>query len=139
MKFLRKDKNLIEHYRASAAFTVFDLIAVALVVFAVTVCISALSPSEEAAYAYVYVDGKETGIYPLDSDRETYLLDGRVTLTIADGAIAVTDNDCPNGVCVKTGFISEAGERIVCVPNKISVVLRSEDGSDIYVTGGGGL
>ncbi len=140
MKFLRKDKNLIEHYRKSAAFTAFDLVLVALIVFAVTVCAGALSPTEkeDAAFAYVYIDGKETGRYSLESDREIPLLDGRVTLTVSDGAVAVTENDCPNGICVKTGFISKAGERIVCVPNKISVVLRADDGSGIYVTGGGG-
>ena len=113
MKFLRKDKNLIEHYRKSAPFTAFDIVLVALMVFAVTVCVGALSPKEEAAFAYVYVDGREAGRYALASDREIPLLDGRV--------------------------ISKAGERIVCVPNKISVVLRADDGSSgIYVTGGGG-
>lgn len=138
MKFLRKDINLIEHYRKSAAFTAFDLVLVALIVFAVTVCVGALSPTEDAAFAYVYIDGKETGRYALESDREIPLLDGRVTLTVSDGAVAITENDCPNGICVKTGFISKAGERIVCVPNKISVVLRADDGSGIYVTGGVG-
>lgn len=139
MKFLRKDKNLIEHYRKSAPFTAFDLVLVALIVFAVTVCVGALSPTEEAAFAYVYVDGREAGRYALASDREIHLLDGRVTLTVSDGAVAITENDCPNGICLKTGYISKAGERIVCVPNKISVVLRADDGSSgIYVTGGGG-
>lgn len=141
MKFLRKDKNLIEHYRKSAAFTAFDLVLVALIVFAVTVCAGALSPTEkeDAAFAYVYIDGKEAGRYSLESDREIPLLDGRVTLTVSDGAVAITENDCPNGICLKTGYISKAGERIVCVPNKISVVLRADDGSSgIYVTGGGG-
>lgn len=139
MKFLRKDKNLIEHYRKSAPFTAFDLVLVALIVFAVTVCVGALSPKEEAAFACVYVDGREAGRYALASDREIPLLDGRVTLTVSDGAVAITENDCPNGICLKTGYISKAGERIVCVPNKISVVLRADDGSSgIYVTGGGG-
>lgn len=138
MKFLPKDKNLIEHYRKSPAFTATDLILAALIVFAVTVCVTYLFPTESAAAAYVYVNGKEVGVYSLDTDMEIPLAEGKALLTVSDGAVAITENDCPNGICLKTGFISRAGERIVCVPNKIVVVLRSSDGSGIYVTGGGG-
>ena len=45
-----------------------------------------------------------------------------------DGAIAICDIDCPDQVCVRTGFIESTGESIVCLPNR--VIVRIEDAKE---------
>ncbi|MFR4337598.1 MAG: NusG domain II-containing protein [Lachnospira pectinoschiza] len=33
----------------------------------------------------------------------------------------MTDADCPDKLCVKTGMISKTGETIVCLPHRVVV------------------
>lgn len=51
---------------------------------------------------------------------------GRLTLAIRDGKVAIVAADCPNGVCVRTGWCSKSGDVIVCVPNKAVVRILGE-------------
>ena len=46
---------------------------------------------------------------------------GQTTIRIDHGAVQVTHSDCPEKICVRTGKIRQAGEMIVCVPNKIVI------------------
>ena len=51
-----------------------------------------------------------------------------------DRGFAVVQSTCPDQVCVKSGFISAAGQTVVCVPNQIFLRLETkkagEGGSD---------
>ena len=40
---------------------------------------------------------------------------------IDKGRIKVSQSDCPHKICAHTGFISNPGQTIVCVPNKVLV------------------
>ena len=42
------------------------------------------------------------------------------TVTVADGKIAVTQANCPDGYCMKRGFCN-SGAQIVCLPNKLVI------------------
>ncbi len=44
----------------------------------------------------------------------------------ADGRARVRESDCPDRVCVRTGWISRPGEVVICLPNRI--VVRMEGG-----------
>jgi hypothetical protein len=46
---------------------------------------------------------------------------GTVVLAVESGRIAVITSDCPNHVCVRTGWRSRAGDVIVCVPNRVII------------------
>lgn len=48
-----------------------------------------------------------------------------------DGA-EVLESDCPNQVCVRTGVIRRAGQSVVCLPARISVMLtgNTDNGVD---------
>jgi hypothetical protein len=50
-----------------------------------------------------------------------------MTFEIKDGGIAVKESDCPDGDCIKTGFINRAGAAAVCVPNKVTVTLSGSE------------
>ena len=45
---------------------------------------------------------------------------GRNTITVKDGAIAVTAADCPDHYCMDRGFCT-GGTQIVCLPNRLVI------------------
>ncbi len=56
-------------------------------------------------------------------------------IRVEKGRIAVTEASCPDKVCVHQGFIDDGSVPIVCLPNKLSVVIISDNDLDA-VTGG---
>jgi len=61
---------------------------------------------------------------------------GKLTVETKEGKVAITSADCPNHICVRTGWRSRAGEVIVCVPNKVVVrILAGQSGDVRAVTG----
>ena len=132
MKLFRK-KNLIEHYRRSSLFGIGDFIVVLAVIFACTLAAKSLVGSDTGIYADVYVKGEIVMSVPLNTDALYAVPDTRASIEVADGKIAVVENDCPNKICIKTGFVSRSGAAIVCAPNGITVIVRGGDPE--YVTG----
>ena len=50
--------------------------------------------------------------------------DGWNTVTVDGHTIAVTDADCHDKICVKTGAISQKGEVIACLPHKLIIEIK---------------
>lgn len=46
---------------------------------------------------------------------------GDVRILIEDRHVSVREAECPNKVCVRTGRRSQAGDVIVCVPNRVII------------------
>lgn len=61
---------------------------------------------------------------------------GYNTVRVEQGKIAVTDADCPDKICVRQGFIESGTLPIVCLPHRLSIVIK-DDGSDIDALSGG--
>ncbi|MDR1209471.1 MAG: NusG domain II-containing protein [Clostridiales bacterium] len=49
-----------------------------------------------------------------------------VTFETRDGKIAFTESDCPDHICVRTGFIGVAGESAACLPNGLLLTVSGE-------------
>ena len=47
-----------------------------------------------------------------------------LTVTVENGAVRVSESDCPNQDCVHSGAISRAGQSVVCLPARIAVTLE---------------
>ncbi|MBO4432699.1 MAG: NusG domain II-containing protein [Clostridia bacterium] len=60
--------------------------------------------------------------YPLDVDRRVALDNN--TFIIDSGSVYMSEANCKNQTCVKTGKISKKGECIVCLPNKVIIEIR---------------
>ena len=78
----------------------------------------------------VTVDGKEVYSHLLNEDTTETIsgVDGGYnTITIKDGQVAVTEADCPDGLCMNTGFISTSDQSIICLPHKLVVSIEGED------------
>ena len=54
---------------------------------------------------------------------------GKVKLETIDGKIRVIEENSPNHICSKQGFINQSYEVLVCLPNKI--VIKIEEQSEI--------
>lgn len=79
----------------------------------------------------VLIELKEMPVYKgsLAEDRKVTIKGayGDVRVQIKAGKVAVVYADCPNKVCVRTGWRSLSGESIICVPNHIIVRILGEE------------
>ena len=104
---------------------------VAIYVFANTV-------AGQGSEVLIDVDGKTVHKTSL---REEHVITvngvhGRLTVETRDGKVAITHADCPNHICVQTGWRSRSGEVIVCVPNKTVVRIVSGKTQGVRATTG---
>lgn len=86
---------------------------------------------EGAAVALVTVGDQLVAELPLDREAVLPLDAGRVHLVVetGPGRVRVRTADCPDQVCVLTGWISKAGQSIVCLPGR--TVVRVEGGQSL--------
>ena len=105
------------------------LIAALLLLGLVVFIIFRAVPGREV-YVSVRIDGNETARYPISQDGTFKIESGDDDyniLTIVNGTAYVSESNCKNQICVKTGKKSQAGEVIVCLPHKVVFVLESEN------------
>lgn len=111
---------------------------VGLIVLVLLVCgglsVMFLGPGADASRAEIWSDGQL--LYTLD-----LRVDASVTVeseyginvvTVRDGAIAVTEADCPDHYCMLRGFCS-GGAQIVCLPNRLVIRFAGEQEIDAAV------
>lgn len=56
---------------------------------------------------------------------------GESLVEIRSGEVFMVWSPCPNKLCMHAGAASRSGENIVCVPNRVSIVIRSaQSGTD---------
>lgn len=91
----------------------------------------------DGAAVVVEQNGREIARYVLSEDR-TERIEGEGgynTLVIEGGQAWLSEADCPNQLCVKTGKIRYAGQSIVCLPHKLAVRIVGGASSLDAVTG----
>lgn len=76
----------------------------------------------------VTVDGEVIGTYQLNQDQTVQIQDTNI-LVIKNGKADMTEADCPDKLCVNQKAISKDGETIVCLPNKVIVMILGEQKS----------
>lgn len=57
---------------------------------------------------------------------------GTNVIEVQSGKVRVSEADCPNQDCVDQGWISNAGQQIVCLPHKLVVNITDEDAASAY-------
>ena len=91
---------------------------------------------KDGSYAVIKVDGKVIKTLDLNSGETTIEVNGYQggvnKVVINDGKVSMTEADCPDELCVKTGKISRVGETIVCLPHRVVVeIMGSQDDDSI--------
>ena len=88
--------------------------------------------------AVVTVDGVAVATLPLGEDGR-FPIDtgtGCNTVEVSGGRVRVADADCPDRLCVRSGWAQYTGESIVCLPHKLVVTVRGGAAGPDAVAGG---
>ena len=79
----------------------------------------------------ISVDGKVTQTLPLSEDCEFVLPQNpHIRLEVRDGAVGFTQSDCPDQICVHTGFLRRGGQTAVCLPNRVAIRVVAVGGGE---------
>ena len=88
------------------------------------------------AVARIAVDGETVRVIDLSAvtaeSRFTLETPGGVNvIAVRPGGICVVEADCPDGVCVRQGWLTGGRMPIVCLPHRLTITLESgEAGAD---------
>lgn len=112
--------------------TIRDL-AIILSILIISVIFLAINFKDDGTYAEISYDGKVVKTVSLSEDTEFSVND--IEFSVKENSVCVVSSPCPDKICVKTGAIKRSGETIICLPEKISVRVISEDkvSADIVV------
>ena len=92
---------------------------------------------EAGEYAEISVGRVVVQRIGLDRDGE-YAVEGTtLKVLVQNGKVCVSSSDCPDRLCVESGWISRVGKCIVCLPQK--TVIRIVGDGKVDVTVGGGV
>jgi hypothetical protein len=72
----------------------------------------------------LYVDGARS-LIDLSRDGDVAVPGRDAVLTVREGQIAFTQSNCPDKICIKSGYLSHAGQTAVCLPNRVSIKITS--------------
>lgn len=85
-----------------------------------------------STYAEITLDGKSYRKVFLSGHKGEEQIDiktsyGDNVIEIKDNSIRVIDANCKDKICMRSKFISEPGQIIVCLPHKLMIEIRSSD------------
>ncbi|MCD5002655.1 NusG domain II-containing protein [Enterococcus saccharolyticus] len=94
--------------------------------------------NDNARYAVIRIDGKEVDRFNLDTQKnmeKTYHpTDEQYNIIqIKDGKIRVREDNSPDQIAVKTGWISTNGETSICLPHKLVIEVQQKNAKDAFV------
>ena len=118
------------HFRRGDAAAIAAVLIFAVILFAV---IFLNRPSGKMKTAAIYRNGELLHEMPLDRDAE-YTVEFEYTnvIRVQNGAVAIVESTCPGGDCTHTGYISRGGRSIVCLPNRVEILLSGESDVDAF-------
>ena len=111
-------------------FIIFFAIASAIVLM---FFLSAPKADENYLTAEISKDGEvvyEIDLMQIEGTQQYPMDDGDVIIEAEQGRIRFLESDCPNQICVYTGWIDKANQVAACLPNKILVRLIGSGGDD---------
>ena len=78
--------------------------------------------------------------YPLSENRRIAVSSGGISLTveILDGRARVSESNCPDGVCMASGWIGRPGQSVVCAPAGVRLLIAGGEkgGSEVDFVAG---
>lgn len=98
--------------------------------------------SETATTAQIIQDGEVIRTVDLQNVGEPYEFEitakngEKNTVRVENGKIGIIHASCPDKICVKQGFITNGVLPIVCLPNKLSVIITDGNNGVDAMTGG---
>lgn len=109
-----------------------DLIFLAvLLLLGLVLLVVTLLFRSEGSFVSVEIDGAKVMELGLHESGEYELIGGKNVLVIENGEAYMKHADCPDHRCIKMGHVKYKGQRIVCLPNKVTVAVGGGEGVDI--------
>jgi hypothetical protein len=132
---IKQCKSLRTHFLKAPAFKAMDFILIICIIVISVILLIAVSPTEKGEYVEIYQTNHLIATYPLNENKEIKLdIEGEIIIKIEDGSVSVVANTCDNKICLNTPPIGKTGQRIICAPKKILIIIKSNN-SNIYITG----
>lgn len=111
-------------------------IIASLAVVLVAASLYVLYRRENDTVVEVYYGGQVQQVIDLTRVKESYVIEvetedgGHNTILVEPGRICVAEADCPDGICVQQGWLSDQAMPIVCMPHGLVISVRSGAAAD---------
>lgn len=104
---------------------IIGVIAIILVLFIVNETIN----SKESSRVEVYVDNQLYRTIDINDNVEFKIKGehGYNIVKVHDKGVEIVEASCPDKVCVHTGFIDKPSQSIICIPNKVSIKIKTNE------------
>lgn len=126
---MRKEKNTKRIFAGDLVIYLTILVVAGLSYFMITA-----QPSDSKPMAVITQNGVELYRIDLDKaiDRKEIKIEGSYheLLVVENGRIRFEEADCPDKICVNTGWIARPGQVAVCVPAGVVVKIIGDNGID---------
>lgn len=109
------------------------LLIVALLLIGIVLLFVLRGRSSEGSYVLIMYQNDEKARFSLTSNGVYDINDGKNKIEILDGKVRMIDADCPDELCIRQGWIEYDGQSIICLPNKITVMVSGGDSSVDFV------
>ncbi len=89
-------------------------------------------------YAVIRINGQEVDRFNLDTlsslEKSYYPAQGQYNIIeIDDGRIRVKEDNSPDQIAVKTGWISKNGQTSICLPHKLVIEIKQSGAEDYFI------
>lgn len=123
-------KKAFDRMKVNVA-VVLAIVAVALVAVVAT---NAFGNAASASVAEIQDADGHTYTMPLSKDDTLTVASsaGTNVIEVQGGKVRVSEADCPNQDCVEQGWVSKAGQQIVCLPHKLVVTIADSGSETTY-------
>ena len=109
------------------------LLIVALLLVGIVLLFVLRGKSSEGSYVIIMHQNEEKARFSLTSNGVYDINDGKNKIEILDGKVRMIYADCPDELCIRQGWIEYDGQSIICLPNKITVMVSGGDNSVDFV------
>ncbi|KPG68472.1 NusG domain II-containing protein [Enterococcus sp. RIT-PI-f] len=89
-------------------------------------------------YGVIRINGQEVDRFNLDTlstlEKTYYPAQGQYNIIeIDDGRIRVKEDNSPDQIAVKTGWISKNGQTSICLPHKLVIEIKQSGAEDYFI------
>ena len=103
------------------------ILVVFLLMLSLMLFVSSFTRSENLT-AQIYVAGEKTHSIDLRQVSESYTItENYCQLLIEKDGVSFVHSDCADQLCVKRGKLKNQGDTMACVPEKVVVIIKSDD------------
>ena len=110
-----------------------DFIVVGAVLFiSITLFVFSFLSTDERLTAEISLDGETVRQVSLYGLTESEIINvGGCEILLERNGVTFVSSPCPDKLCIKSGKLKRAGDTMACLPERVSVVLRSEKGDTV--------